>query len=194
MLADSRVLALGGVFFLTGVPSYGLNLWLPQIVKSFGVSDIATGVLTAAPFAFGCVAMLYWGRRSDARQERLWHAVVPATLAGVALLGGALLTSGLLQLLAICLAATGIYALKGPFLTMVSESFSDRRAAVGIALVTTLGNLSGFAAPYMVGLIIEGTDSYRIALAVLGIQSALGALLLFAWVSGRRPKLQERVA
>jgi MFS family permease len=193
MLADRRVLALGGVFFLTGVPSYGLSLWLPQIVKSFGVSHFATGVLTAAPFAFGCVAMLYWGRRSDARQERLWHAVIPAVLAGVALLGGAILTSGPLQLLAICLAAAGIYALKGPFLTMVSESFADRRAAVGIALVTTLGNLSGFVAPYMVGLIIQNTDSYRLALVALGVQSALGALLLFAWVTGRRPQLREQV-
>jgi ACS family tartrate transporter-like MFS transporter len=194
MLADTRVLALGGVFFLTAVPSYGLSLWLPQIVKSFGVSHIATGLLTAAPFAFGCVAMLYWGRRSDARQERLWHAVIPAVLAGVALLGGAMLSSGPLQLLAVCLAAAGIYALKGPFLTMVSESFADRRAAVGIALVTTLGNLSGFVAPYMIGLIMQGTDSYRIALAALGVQSALGALLLFAWVVGRRPALQEQVA
>ncbi len=194
MLADRRVLALGAVFFLTGVPSYGLSLWLPQIVKSFGVNHVATGFLTAAPFLFGCVAMLYWGRRSDGRHERLWHAVIPAMVAGAALLLGALLTSGLLQLLAICLAAAGIYALKGPFLTIVSESFADRRAAVGIALVTTLGNLSGFAAPYMVGLIIQGTDSYRLALVALGVQSALGGWLLYAWVTDRRPQLRRQVA
>lgn len=194
MLADRRVLTLGAVFFLTAVPSYGLSLWLPQIIKSFGVSHIATGVLTATPFAFGCVAMLYWGRRSDARQERVWHAVAPAVLAGAALLVGALLTSGPLQLLAICLAAIGIYALKGPFLTIVSESFADRRAAVGIALVTTLGNLSGFAAPYMVGLIMQGTDSHRLALGALGLLSALGALLLVLWVAGRPPALKEQVA
>jgi MFS transporter, ACS family, tartrate transporter len=193
MLTDPRVLALGGVFFLTAVPSYGLSLWLPQIVKTFGVSHIATGVLTAVPFACGCVAMLYWGRRSDARQERLWHAVMPALLAGIALVGGAMLSSGPLQLLAVCLAAAGIYALKGPFLTMVSESFADRRAAVGIALVTTLGNLSGFVAPYMVGLIMQNTDSYRLALGALGLQSALGAVLLFAWIGGRRPVLKEQV-
>ena len=45
----------------------------------------------------------------------------------------------------------------------------------------------------MVGLIIQGTDSYRIALAVLGVQSALGALLLFAWMTGRSPALREQV-
>ena len=185
MLVDRRVLALAGVFFLTGVPSYGLSLWLPQIVKSFGVSHLATGFLTATPFVFGCIAMVYWGRRSDARQERVWHAVTSAMLAGVALLGGAALSSGPLQLLAVCLAAAGIYGLKGPFLTLVSESFADTRAAVGIALVSMLGNLSGFVAPYMVGVIIEATDSYRLALAALGVQSALGGLLLFIWYAGR---------
>ncbi len=194
MFADSRVLAFAGVFFLTGVPSYGLSLWLPQIVKSFGVSHLATGFLTAVPFVFGCIAMVYWGRRSDARQERLWHAVTSALLAGVALLGGAMLSSGLLQLLAVCLAAAGIYGLKGPFLTMVSESFADTRAAAGIALVAMLGNLSGFVAPYMVGVIIESAHSYRLALAALGLQSALGGLLLFVWYSGQRARLRPQTA
>jgi MFS transporter, ACS family, tartrate transporter len=107
--------------------------------------------------------------------------MVPAAVAGVALIIGALLTSGTMQLLAICVAGAGIYALKGPFLTIVSTAFSDRRAAAGIAVVTTLGNLSGFVAPYMVGLIIEGSGSYRIALAALGIQSVIGAMIIASW-------------
>ncbi len=185
MLADSRVLTLAAVFFLTGVPSYGLSLWLPQIVKSFGISHIGTGFLSALPFVFGCVAMVYWGRRSDARGERVWHTAVPAVVAGVALVAGALFTSPVAQLFAICVSAAGIYALKGPFLTIVSGAFSDRSAAAGIALVTTLGNLSGFVAPYMVGVIIEGTGSYRPGLAALGVQSVLGAVVLFGWQPAR---------
>jgi MFS family permease len=179
LLGDSRVLTLAAVFFLTGVPSYGLSLWLPQIVKSFGVSHVVTGFLSAVPFLFGSIAMVYWGRRSDARRERVWHTIVPAGIAGVALISGALLTSGVMQLFAVCVAAVGIYALKGPFLTIVSESFSDRRAAAGIAIITTLGNLSGFVAPYIVGMIIEMTGGHRLGLAALGAQSVLGALILF---------------
>ncbi|MEP7246304.1 MAG: MFS transporter [Gammaproteobacteria bacterium] len=181
LLADARVLTLAAVFFLTAVPSYGLSLWLPQVVKSFGVSHIVTGLLSALPFVFGSIAMVYWGHRSDARRERVWHTIMPAAVAGIALIGGALLTSGLLQLLAVCVAAAGIYAVKGPFLTIVSESFADGRAAAGIALVTSLGNLSGFVAPYMVGVIIEATGSHRPGLAALGVQSLIGALVLFLW-------------
>lgn len=187
LLGDRRVLALAGVFFLTGVPSYGLSLWMPQIVNGFGVSRLATGFLTALPFVFGCIAMVVWGHRSDARHERLWHAIVPAVVAGICLVAGALVDSALLQLVAICIATAGIYGLKGPFLTIVSESFADSRAAAGIALVTMLGNLSGFVAPYMVGVIIEATGGYRPALIALGLQSALGGLLLYAHGRSRGP-------
>ncbi len=191
MLLDSKALTLAAVFFLTGVPSYGLSLWLPQIVKSFGVSHINTGLLSAVPFVFGSIAMVYWGRRSDARQERVWHSIVPAIVAGVGLIAGALLTSGAMQLFAVCVAGAGIYALKGPFLTIVSSAFPEGRAAAGIAIVTTLGNLSGFVAPYMVGLIIESTGSYRPGLAALGVQSILGALILMKWRSGRTTWRQQ---
>ena len=191
VLVDPKALTLAAVFFLTGVPSYGLSLWLPQIVKSFGVSHIVTGLLSATPFVFGCIAMVYWGRRSDARQERVWHTMVPAAVAGVALIVGALLTSATMQLLAICVAGAGIYALKGPFLTIVSTTFSDQRAAAGIAVVTTLGNLSGFVAPYMVGLIIEGSGTYRWALAALGIQSFVGAIIIAGWRRFASPPISK---
>jgi ACS family tartrate transporter-like MFS transporter len=186
LLVDARVLVLAAVFFLTAIPSYGLSLWLPQIVKSFGVSHIVTGLISAVPFLLGCIAMIYWGHRSDVRGERVWHAVVPAIVAGAALIGGALLTSGELQLLAVCIAGAGIYALKGPFLTIVSSAFSEKTAAAGIALVTTLGNLSGFVAPIMVGLILQHTGSYRLGLGALGIQSVLGALILFKYQPAHR--------
>jgi ACS family tartrate transporter-like MFS transporter len=193
MLGDIRVLSLAAVFFLTGMPSYGLSLWLPQIVHGFGVTHVSTGFLTAIPFFVGCIAMVYWGHRSDRRHERLWHAVVAAVLAGTSLLAGALASSPPLQLGAVCLAAAGTYGMKGPFLSIVSEAFSGSTAAAGIALVSTLGNLSGFAAPAMIGVILGATDSYRLALAALGLQSALGGLLLCAWPIVRGTKLRARM-
>ena len=181
MLADRRVLALAAVFFLTGMPSYGLSLWMPQIVKGFGVAPLGIGLLTAVPFLFGCIAMLVWGHRSDVRGERLWHAASSAVVGGIGLVAGAVLTSAALQLVAVCVAAAGIYGLKGPFLTIVSQSFADTRAAAGIALVSSLGNLSGFFAPYFVGVVIQSAGSYRPALLALGVQCALGAVVLVLW-------------
>ena len=59
--------------------------------------------------------------------------------------------------------------------------------------MTTLGNLSGFVAPYMVGVIIETTGGYRPALAALGVQSAIGALILFVWRGSVKPWRQPAV-
>jgi MFS transporter, ACS family, tartrate transporter len=193
MLGDRRMLALAAVFFLTGMPSYGLSLWLPQIVHGFGVTHLSTGFLTAMPFFVGCVAMVYWGYRSDRQHERLWHAVVAAVLAGVSLLAGAFTSSAPVQLAMVCIAAAGTYGMKGPFLSIVSEAFTGTTAAAGIALVSTLGNLSGFAAPALVGVIIGATDSYRLALVALGVASALGGLLLCAWPIVRGTQLRARM-
>ncbi len=147
------------MFFLTGVPSYGLSLWLPQIVKSFGVSHIVTGLLSALPFVFGCIAMVYWGRRSDERGERQWHATVPAVVGGAALIVGALLTSERHATTSpSVLPRAGIYALKGPFLTIVSEPFSDKARGGGHRGRDDLGNLSGFVGALHGGRIIEATE------------------------------------
>jgi len=193
MLGDGRVLALAAVFFLTGMPSYGLSLWLPQIVHGFGVTHLSTGFLTAMPFLVGCIAMVYWGHRSDRQRERLGHAVGAAALAGISLLAGALASSPIVQLGAVCLAAAGTYGMKGPFLAIVSDAFAGTTAAAGIALVSTLGNLSGFAAPAMVGVIIAATGNYRLALMSLGLQAALGGVLLCAWPIVRGAKLRARI-
>lgn len=186
MLFDSRVLVLAAVFFLTGVPSYGLSLWLPIALKESGLTMLETGFVTALPFVFGCVAMVIWGKRSDAKRERVWHTVAGCVLAFVGLCFGAYLKSPALQLAAICISAAGIYCIKGPFLALISEALAGANAAAGIALVSTLGSLSGFAAPYMVGKIRTVTGGYEGGLVALGVQSLLGGLLLLAWMRKRQ--------
>lgn len=185
MLMDSRVAVFALVFFCTAIPSYGLSLWMPQIVKSLGHTNVDTGFIVAIPFVFGCASLLLLGRSSDRHRERLWHAISAALMAAVGMAMGAAASNTALQLVGLCVAATGIYGLKGPFLTLVSEAFGSANAAAGIALVSTFGNLSGFAAPYMVGVIIEEFGGYRIGLAFLAIMPFIGALILFSWSRGR---------
>jgi MFS transporter, ACS family, tartrate transporter len=181
MLLDTRVLVFAAVFFATGIPSYGLSLWMPQIVKSLGHSNVDTGFIVAIPFVFGCASLLLWGRSSDRRQERLWHAVGAALLAFTGLAIGTAASDTTLQLVGLCIATTGIYGLKGPFLALVSEGFGSANAAAGIALVSTIGNFSGFVAPYTVGIIIERFGTYRFGLLFLAIMPLLGAIVLLAW-------------
>ena len=177
-LADVRVLFYALIFFNVTSPSYGLVLWLPQIVKGFGLSNAQTGFVAALPYVFGTIAMLAWGRRSDRQGERRWHAASCAFLAAAALGVCVVTTSPTLQMIAICVAASGLYGLKGPWLSMVSESFLGVEAAGGIAMVSALGNLSGFLPPYVVGWIKGATGSYSLGLLLLAVLSLLGGAQL----------------
>jgi len=57
-LRDPRVLALGLVGFGNGAALYGSQLWLPQIIKAMGFSNLETGFVIALPYAAGMVAMI----------------------------------------------------------------------------------------------------------------------------------------
>jgi ACS family 4-hydroxyphenylacetate permease-like MFS transporter len=54
-------------------------VWTPLIVKSFSAdaSNRTIGLLAAIPQICTIVAMIVWGRRSDRKQERKWHLMLP---------------------------------------------------------------------------------------------------------------------
>ncbi len=180
MLADSRVIVLSLVFFATAMPSYGLSIWLPQIVHDFGLGNIATGFVSAIPFAFGSLAMIYWAKHSDVRGERNWHTAIAAFVAAAGMMSCYWITSPLVTMIALSVSGIGIFGMKGPFLSGISETFDQRTAAVGIAMVVSIGNLSGLAAPTLIGKIKEVTGVYQPALLAVGFFSVIGAILVFA--------------
>ena len=72
-LLNPRVWLLTLVYFGQNVSNYGLLIFLPQIVKSFGVSTQMTGYVSALPFVSRLVAMIYWGFHSDRTGNRIMH-------------------------------------------------------------------------------------------------------------------------
>ncbi len=120
--------------------------------------------------------MLVWGHISDRRQDRIWSTAASTFLAAAALLVSVLLHSPVLQLVAICVATMGIYGVKGPFLSLTTESFSTSAAAGGIAMVTALGNLSGFLPPYLMGWIKDATGHFEWGLVMLAALSFIGGI------------------
>ena len=176
MMCDKRVLFYALVFFNITSASYGLALWLPQIIKATGLSNAQTGFVTAIPYGFGAAAMILWGRFSDRRGDRTWPTAVSTFLAAAALIASVILTVPAWQFVAICVATKGIYGVKGPFLSLTTESFSGGATAGGIAMVTAIGNLSGFLPPYLMGWIKDLTGDFRYGLIMLACLSLLGGV------------------
>jgi ACS family tartrate transporter-like MFS transporter len=180
-LTDPRILLLGAIYFGCIAGNYGLSFWLPQIVKAFGLTNFQTGLVTALPYACGAIGMLLWSAHSDKTRERIWHVALPLLLAGVSLFASSRLGHPVVTMIFMCLAGIGIFANTPPFWTLPTSLMTGTAAAGGVALVNSLGNLSGFAVPYMIGWIRASGGSFGSALMALAA-FPLASMALTLWL------------
>ncbi|HEY5208761.1 MAG TPA: MFS transporter [Stellaceae bacterium] len=179
VLTNRRVLALAVVLAGTTANSSGLQIWTPQIIKSFGLSNLQTGLVNAIPFAIAAIAMIWWGRRSDRLHERVWHTVLPLALIAVSLAAFLLFHSLVATVVIFCLAVVGIYACKGPVWAVSTEWLAAGVAAAGLAQINAISNLAGFGTIYLVGVIKGATGGYTLAMLPLVTLAALSAVTMF---------------
>ena len=185
-LLDFRVLALGFAYFGIVLALYGLGFWLPQIIRADGFGVIAAGFLTAVPYIFGGFAMVSWSRRSDARKERAGHAIVAALIAGVGLVCAAYAPSPTLSMVAVAVAAMGTFAFMPVFWSFSTEALGPNEAVIGVAVINSVGNVAGFAGPYLVGLIRGASGEFHHALLALAAGPLLAVLFVFLSLRLRR--------
>jgi MFS transporter, ACS family, tartrate transporter len=178
LLCNKYVLVLSLVLAGSTAVSSGLQLWQPQIIQSYGLTNMQTGLLNAVPFAFASVIMVWWGRRSDRTGERIWHASVPLILTAVSLASALLFDSLFSIVVILCLAVIGIYAGKGPVWAVSTEWLSGSTAAAGIAQINALSNLAGFVTTYAIGFIKDATGSFSLALVPLVVLAAAAAVAI----------------
>jgi MFS transporter, ACS family, tartrate transporter len=178
VLFNRHVLVLSLVLAGSTAISSGLQLWQPQIIQSYGLTNMQTGLLNAIPFALASVIMIWWGRRSDRTRERIWHAAGPLMLTAVSLAAALLFDSLFSIVVILCLAVIGIYAGKGPVWAVSTEWLSGSTAAAGLAQINALSNLAGFATTYAIGFIRDATGSFSLALMPLVVLAATAAVAI----------------
>ncbi|MGZ5938574.1 MAG: MFS transporter [Rhizomicrobium sp.] len=180
MLSDPRVWLLAIPDFGIVLGLYGLNLWLPQMVKEMGFSNIETGFVVAAPYLASAVVMVLWGMSSDARGERVWHIASAALLGAAGLIGAALVHSHAAVLISLTVAACGIYAALSVFWTLPTSFLGGTAAAGGIALINSISNTGGFFGPYLMGWLKQHTGGYSAGMGVLAAALIVAAILVVA--------------
>jgi MFS transporter, ACS family, tartrate transporter len=178
-IVNPKVIALSLVYFGAVATNYGLSFFLPQIVKTFGLSTFLTTVVSAAPYVVGTLAMIWWGLRSDRVRERRWYTAIPLFIAAAGIAASTVLDDPTMKMLAFCVAGFGIFACLPVFWTLPTAFLSGAAAAAGIAVINSVGNLAGFAGPFAMGWIKDHTGTYTgglLLLAGLGI-IAMGIVL-----------------
>ena len=177
-ISNSTVWLLSLVYFAIVFGLYGVTFWLPQIIRSFGErSDLGIGMLSAIPFVGAALAMVLVGRASDLSGERRWHLAGCAAAGAAGLMLAAATRSPVLSLGALSIAAAGIWATFGPFWAMPPEFLSGTAAAGSIALINSIGNLGGFAGPYVVGVVKQATHSFAGGMIVMAASLVVGGVL-----------------
>ena len=186
MIVNKYVLILALVYAGASGASTALALWMPQLVKSFGLTNWQTGLVNAVPFGIAALWMVLWGRSSDRSGERVWHNALPLGWMALAMVATFLAIHSLwLMLPLLTLIAAGTYASKGPFWALSSEWLGAASAAAGLAQINALGNLSSFGFNYMIGWIQSETGSFPLALMPIALVAALGTLSVLVIGLGR---------
>lgn len=179
-ISNKRVIVLGIVYtsIVTGI--YGINLWLPQIVKGFGnLSSGQIGMISAIPFLAAAIGMLLIGISSDKKQERKWHVTISMVIAGASLLGSAVSTNSALTVFLLSLCSIGLYGCMPIFWTIPPTFLAGTAAAAGIAFINAIGNLGGFVGPFVVGWIKDTTGSFTSGLIFLGTCVLIGSVIAY---------------
>ena len=162
VLQSWRIWMLALVYFGVNTVSYGMSFWLPKLIQSLSaVSNLTIGALSAIPYVGAAVVMVAVGLHSDRTGERRWHAAVPAFAGALALIAAAYSTSITLTIAATSVAVLGVFSMMGPFWAMPTRLLSGAAAAAGIAFINSVGNLGGFAGPYVIGLVRTSTGQFR---------------------------------
>lgn len=191
-LAHPRILGLAFVYFAIAYGLYALGFFLPTIVAGFGqqfgtkLSVLQAGLVTAIPYVIAAAVMVFWARHGDRADERKWHVALPMAVGGAAIPIALYLGDPYAAMVAVTICAVGVCCALPTFWALPSTFLTGTAAAGGIALINSLGNISGFAAPYITGWLRDLTGTQRTGMWLVGACMIAGAALVLAL--GVKPK------
>ena len=175
---NPKVLLLSLNYFGIVTASLGMLFFIPQIIKSIGVTNNMTvGWLTMVPYICGGIGLVVWGRVSDKMNERRWNLLGTCVVSTLGLILAALTMGTWWALVGMSIAAVGFYGSKGPFWSMPPMFLTGTAAAATIAWINSIGNLGGFFGPWYVGLMKDWSGSFSGGLYGLALLGAVASIV-----------------
>jgi ACS family tartrate transporter-like MFS transporter len=179
---DPRVLLLIAAFFLAISGNLGNIYWIPTFVKRLsGFSDRGVTSLLIVPALIGIAGMLANGWHSDKSAERRLHTAIPLFAAG--LMYSLLIPARHNFALAISFLLLGsglFYAFLPLFWSIPTMILSESAAAATFGLINSIGQLGGFAGPYMIGFLNDRTHSLTASFGFIALVYVAAATLILS--------------
>jgi ACS family tartrate transporter-like MFS transporter len=172
---DIRVLILAGVQFGFLVGSYGIGIFLPQILDTGRLTDVEIGFVTSGCYAVASVTMIVWAGRVDRRGNKVGNLSAACLVAAVGFALSIVFVGNFwVSVLGIMVAVSGVNAARALFWTIPPRFLSGMAAAGGLAFINSIGTMGGFVGPVFMGWMRDYTGSFATG------QLALGGFLLTA--------------
>jgi ACS family tartrate transporter-like MFS transporter len=187
-LAHPKVLLLAAAYFGVVTANYGIEFFMPSILKAwYKLGDSQLTTLAMLPAVLTPLAQLFIGWSSDRMGERRLHASLPIIL-GAFGLAAAVATKGTLWLTVACfmLAGIGVKGYLPAFWSLPSLFLTEAAAAGSIGLINSVGNLGGFLGPSVVGKVETVTGSFVIGVYFLAASMTAAAIVILMLGLGRR--------
>jgi MFS family permease len=177
--------AFAVTYFFILIGFWSITYFLPTIVKEqFHLDAVGSGYVSALPWIFSAIVMFVILRSISRTGERRWHLTIPMVAAALGLLIGVLSGNPFLSLIGVSVAAAGFFAVLSTFQATVAQVYAGALAAVSIALVNCVGNVSGLVGPYILGWLTDLTGTTSAGLLVMSGFFALAAVFnyfLIGW-------------
>jgi MFS family permease len=177
-LRNPKIWLMVVVYFTTAFLNTN-QVWFPTLLKTVGAKSVTeAGNILVGVWIFAAVFVLLVCRNSDRIGERKWHMLVTRLLATAAYLAlplaaGSLWATGLL----VAIAAAAGYAVFMVFWTIPPVFLEARGAAMGIAMISAVGQFGGLSGPAVVGWAFHETGSIYVGFTIAALTIFIGTLL-----------------
>ncbi|MCX4163175.1 MULTISPECIES: MFS transporter [Paraburkholderia] len=181
VLRDPRIFVLSALQFGFTMGSYGITIFLPQILREHHLSILSIGLLSAVPYLCGCVATILWAGAVDRKGHRIANLAATCTLGAAGLLVSIWVPSLSVAMIGLTIAIVGVTSARGIFWSIPPQLLAGQGAASGLALISSIGAFGGFLGPVLMGWLKTATGSFSAGLvcmaALIALSGALTALL-----------------
>ena len=174
-----RLWLLTVIYFCLVSANPTLGFWGPTIISGLGVkSSMTIGLLSAVPYLVAVIGIMLVSRHSDRTLERRYHCALSCLAAAVGLvLIGVFANTPPLAFGGLVLGTSGVLSAMAPFWQMPTMLLTGTAAAGGLALINSIGNLSGWLGPFVVGWLRDVTGKTSTGLYVVAGLEALATVL-----------------
>jgi cyanate permease len=182
------------IYFGVTSSTVTIGFFVPTIIQGLGVtSKINIGLLSAVPYVCALIAMVLVSRHSDRMLERRYHSALPCLICAAGLMGTGLFANiPALAFIALCLAVAGPLSASVVFWATPPMLVGGAAAAGGIALINSIGNLSGWVGPSVVGVLADITGTPATGLYLVAGLEIIAAALILLFIPRRSATTEDR--